>query len=114
MTETTVGHTKQDETDVYIGRGPGGRDMTVTDIGDRGWLGNPYPAEKFGREECIRLFRRHFENLLSDAPHFRNKVRDLSGSTLGCWCRSVDDDAPECHGDVIAEHADRLAAEVDE
>jgi hypothetical protein len=111
MSETRVGHCKRDETDVYIGRGPGGRDMLETPIGSRGWLGNPHTVEDHGRDGCIRRFRRAFEHRIHNSGEFRAAVRDLHGRTLGCWCRSVDDDGPACHGDVIAEWADRLASE---
>ena len=75
----------------------------------RGWLGNPYPADEYGREECIEKFREAFEQKLENDPVFRRAVRDLAGKTLGCWCQSVDADGPACHGEVIAEHVDRLA-----
>jgi len=107
--QTRVGHCKADATDEYIGRGPGGRDMTDTEIGDRGWLGNPYSVDEHGRITCINLFRETFEQRLeTDAP-FRRAVADLHGQTLGCWCRTLDDDGRPCHGDVISEWADRLA-----
>jgi len=107
--ETKVGHCKADSTDEYIGRGPDGRDMTETDIGARGWLGNPYPEDSYGRERCIELFRDDFEAKLHSDEEFREAVADLAGKTLGCWCQHVDAEYPECHGEVIAEWADRLA-----
>lgn len=110
-TRTRVGHTKRDETDVYIGRGPGGRDMLSTPVGDRGWLGNPHTVEDHGREGCIKRFRKAFVRRLEDDPEFRARVRDLAGKTLGCWCQGVDEDGPACHGEVIAEHADRLVSD---
>jgi|APHM01.1.fsa_nt_gi hypothetical protein len=111
MTETRVGHTMADSTDVYVGRGDGSRDMTETPVGVRGWLGNPYPADEFGREECIEMFRRDFEQRLNEDPGFRSAVADLSGQVLGCWCQRLDEDSPACHAEVIAEWADRLADE---
>jgi hypothetical protein len=111
QTETAVGHTKRDETDVYIGRGPGGRDMLNTPVGRRGWLGNPHTVDDHGREGAIERFRRAFEHRLENDLEFRERVRQLAGSTLGCWCRQAHEDGPACHGDVIAEHADRLAAD---
>jgi len=107
---TQVGHCKQDATDVYVGRGPSSRDMTDTRIGDRGWLGNPYPVKgDVTREDSIRYFRRVFETRLETDAEFRDAVADLAGKTLGCWCQRLDDDGPPCHAEVIAEHADRLA-----
>lgn len=108
--ETTVGHCKKDTTDTYIGRGPDGRDMVNTTIGNRGWLGNPFPVtDECTRGESIGRFRRVFKWHLQSDPEFKNAVRDLSGGTLGCWCQTVDDDGPACHGEVIAEWADKLA-----
>jgi len=105
---TTVGHCKRDSTDVYIGRGPGGRDMTETPIGERGWLGNPYTLETYDRAESVRRFQQDFEARLADDEAFRAAVRDLAGATLGCWCQRVEEELPACHGEVIAEWADRL------
>lgn len=110
-TETRVGHCKRDETDVYAGRGQGDRHLLNTEIGERGWLGNPYSVDSHGREECIGLFRSVFEERLQDDPEFRAAVRDLAGQTLGCWCQGVDEDEPACHAEIIASHADRLAAQ---
>ena len=111
---TRVGHCKRDETDAYAGRGPGGRTMNNTEIGTRGWLGNPYRlADGYSRAESINLFRDDFEARLRADDEFRAAVRDLSGAVLGCWCQSLDDDEPACHAEVIAEHADRLARSAD-
>jgi len=107
--ETRVGHCKRDETDVYIGRGPNGRDMLSTALGARGWLGNPHTVEDHGREGCIERFRKAFEYRLENDDEFRHAVRQLHGKTLGCWCQSVRADGPACHGEVIAEWADKLA-----
>jgi len=76
--------------------------MTQTEIGNRGWLGNPYALDDgYTREESIQQFREDFHSRLAE-PEFRQAVNELEGKTLGCWCRSVDEDEPACHGDVIA------------
>ena len=76
----------------------------------RGWLGNPHRLEDgYTRAESIDLFRDDFEAKLRGDDEFREAVRELAEKTLGCWCQRVDDDSPACHGEVIAEHADRLA-----
>ena len=111
MSETRVGHTKADPTDVYVGRGPGGRDMLETPIDKRGWLGNPHSVDDHGREGSIERFRKAFEHRLENDPEFRARVCDLAGKTLGCWCQRLDADEPACHAEVIAEHADRLASD---
>jgi hypothetical protein len=109
--QTRVGHCKRDSTDVYIGRGRGGRDMLNTPIGTRGWLGNPHTVDDHGREGSIERFRKAFEYRLENDEEFRRAVARLAGKRLGCWCQTLDSDAPACHGEVIAEHADRLADE---
>lgn len=107
--ETRVGLWMRDDCDVYAGRGRNGKRFGSADIGERGWLGNPYRADEHGREECIEKFRRVFERRLENDPEFRTAVRDLAGKTLGCWCQHLDETETACHAEVIAEHADRLA-----
>lgn len=84
--------------------------MTWTKIGQRGWLGNPFTVEKFGREESIERFRDYFEEQIENNEELREAVADLQGKTLGCWCQHLDEDEPACHAEVIAEWADRLAS----
>lgn len=106
---TRVGHCKRNSTDVYAGRGPGGRAMDETEIGERGWLGNPYPLDEVeSRAASIEAFRADFVARLKVDSEFREAVRELAGKTLGCWCQSLEDDHPACHAEVIAEQADRL------
>lgn len=109
---TRVGHCKQDETDVYAGRGPDGRNLIDTRVGERGWLGNPHTLEDHTREKSIERFRIDFEEKLARDPTFAAAVADLSGKTLGCWCQRLDEDEPACHAEVIAEHADRISEEL--
>jgi len=103
---TRVGHCKADETDVYAGRGPNGRDMlSVGQPGKRGWLGNPFSLDDgHSREESVEKFRDAFYDKLERDPEFREAVHDLDGDTLGCWCQRLDNDAPACHAEVIAEY----------
>lgn len=111
---TEVGHCKADETDVYVGRGPNGRHMESTPhVHQRGWLGNPYPVDNYGREESLRRFMESFRHKLSYDPEFREAVGELAGSVLGCWCQRLDEDEPACHAEIIAEHAERIARDVD-
>jgi hypothetical protein len=114
---TRIGRTKQDETDQYIGRGEGQAALGDVPIGDRGWLGNPYVTKDAGgdytRHESIEAFREDFEERLATDEAFRDAVRDLSGSVLGGWCQSVEEEGPACHGEVIAAWADWLASSPD-
>lgn len=110
--QTRVGHWLKDDCTVYVGRSANDGHLLTIPIGDRGWLGNPYPVDEYGREECIERFREAFESRLDEDPAFRAAVRDLHGGILGCWCQSLEDNNPSCHGEVIAEGADRLANKV--
>lgn len=58
---------------------------------------------------CVERFRVAFKARLEEDEEFREAVANLHGSVLGCWCRRLNDDRPLCHGEVIAEHAHRLA-----
>jgi len=54
---------------------------------------NPFSAKKYGRSECIQLFRE------SIADRHEEIRRDLSDATsLGCWCHP-----DPCHADVLAD-----------
>jgi hypothetical protein len=87
-----------DEYDVYIGRGRGSI-----------W-GNPF-SHKSGTaaarvvdsvEEAVKSYR---EYVLS-RPELLERVGELKGKRLGCWCKTKGDPNALCHGDVLAELAD--------
>ena len=79
---TRVVHCKKEKYDVYIGR-------------PSEW-GNPFVGGRDGtREEVIEKYRKYLiKNPLIE------KVHELRGKTLGCWCRPR-----KCHGDILAEYA---------
>lgn len=83
---TTVVHRNKAPFDVYIGRpGP---------------YGNPYEIGRDGtRAEVIEKFRVWFAR----HPHREVLLRRIKGKVLGCWCKPS-----ACHGDVLAELADKL------
>jgi hypothetical protein len=84
MTQYVV-HCKKKYHDVYIGR-------------PSKW-GNPFVIGKDGsREEVIEKYRKW---LLSN-PELLEKVKELKGKILGCWCSPK-----RCHGDVLADLANR-------
>jgi hypothetical protein len=98
---------RREEYDVYIGRGKNGNaHIENAEVGERGWLGNPYTVEDFGRQNSIQKFRDAFSDRLEADDAFREAVRDLDGKTLGCFCKPKD-----CHGDVIAEEVEHLNQE---
>lgn len=95
-----VVHCKRDEYDVYIGR-------------PSKW-GNPFShlensvaLFKTGtREEAIQKYK---EWLLSNPKLVEEVRRELKGKVLGCWCHPL-----PCHGDVLAEIANKEEDEVPE
>lgn len=69
-------------------------------IDRRGPWGNPFELPDDGdRETVIANYAEHY---LPHKPSLLNKLGDLRGKALGCWC------APEpCHGDVLKARAER-------
>lgn len=106
---TQVGHQAHDRYGEYVGRADSGEGhMLNTDIGEPGWLGNPYPKAEYGRAECVEKFRVEFDKRLSDNVEFREAVAQLKGTVLACHCQRLGEDNPLCHAEVIAKRADEL------
>ncbi|WP_218836299.1 DUF4326 domain-containing protein [Halorarum salinum] len=112
---TYVGHTQYDSPDVYAGRhgSEGEHDLVTSEIGEAGWLGNPYPVGSLGtREEVVEAFQAALWTLLERNAELRRALyARCRGRVLGCWCHRLeetgDEDAPRCHADVIAETVDK-------
>jgi hypothetical protein len=84
--KTRVVHCKKEPFDVYIGR-------------PSKW-GNPFKIGKDGsREEVIQKYRRW---ILANPVLVAQVPTELRGKKLGCWCKPN-----ACHGDVLAELADK-------
>lgn len=83
---TRVVHCKKEPFDVYIGR-------------PSKW-GNPFKIGKDGsREDVIAKYRQW---ILANPELIAKLPSELKGRMLGCWCRPN-----SCHGDVLAELADK-------
>lgn len=93
----TVVNVKHEDCDLYIGRGPGAAHMNNTPVGEKGWLGNPYPLPKFSRDKSVELFERDFNRRIEQDPKFVAELNKHKGKRLGCFCKPL-----KCHGDVIA------------
>lgn len=85
MRTTVVNRKTGADFDVYIGR-------------PSKW-GNPFVIGKHGSREDVIV--RYWEWLLS-RPDLVAALPELKGKRLGCWCHPL-----PCHGDVLAEMADR-------
>jgi Domain of unknown function (DUF4326) len=83
---TRVVHCKNEPFDVYIGR-------------PSKW-GNPFRIGKDGSREDVLEKYRHW--ILANPSLMARLRSELKGKTLGCWCKPN-----ACHGDVLAELADK-------
>jgi hypothetical protein len=85
-----VVHCKKEPFDVYIGRG------SV-------W-GNPFSHKEGTTAQYLVSSRQEaiikFELYLINNPDLMEKVKELGGKVLGCWCKSK-----SCHGDVLLKYA---------
>jgi Domain of unknown function (DUF4326) len=90
-----VNKDKDDNYDVYIGRGsPWGNPYAV------GFGASPGEAPN-DRDEAIRKFKYDFErNFLKKS---KEEALELKGKVLGCYCKPL-----ACHGDVLAEYLNSL------
>jgi hypothetical protein len=82
---TKVVHCKREQYDIYIGR-------------PSRW-GNPFRIGPDGtREGVIAKYREYIQT----RPDLLAAVPELKDNVLGCWCKPL-----PCHGDVLAELADK-------
>lgn len=93
--DTKVVNLYKEPYDVYIGRSGKGMEGT---------FGNPFPLKK-GEDpgETLEKFKEYFYNRLEEDKDFKNKVDQLKGKTLGCFCKPK-----PCHGDIIKQYLDGL------
>lgn len=69
-------------------------------IGRPSTFGNPFTIGFDGdRKRVIGLFTIYFYDRLAHEDAFREKVHELAGKTLICYCYPK-----ACHGDVIADY----------
>lgn len=106
----TVVHCRRAPYDVYVGRG---RDP---ETGEPGEWGNPFSHRRSrvpgvivvsSVEEAIERYRRHLWAEIRSGRLPFDRLAELAGKTLGCWC------APgPCHGEVLAAGASWAAAQL--
>lgn len=99
---TRVVNLRKEPYDVYIGR-PG--------HGLSGYFGNPVIPDKqcpvcgdvHKRGHTLGCYRTYLEGRVEQDDEFRDRVVDLHGKTLGCFCKPK-----PCHGDVLVSVINRL------
>lgn len=83
--------------DLYVGHGRNRVNLHSAEIGEWGWLGNPFDAAIFGLDQCIEMFAKAFVSKLQADPKFKAAIDALKVNRVLCWCKP---DRP-CHGDAI-------------
>ncbi|MHB1910116.1 MAG: DUF4326 domain-containing protein [Nitrososphaerales archaeon] len=83
-------HWLEDPNHIYIGRNM----VYYVPGSERSKWCNNYTVKKYGREECLKLYKEHVikSGLIKD-------IEELRGMTMGCWC-SVEE---PCHGKILIE-----------
>lgn len=101
---TTVVNLRKEPYDVYIGRGKNGK---VTNLGEYGCFGNPFPLIGNDRVGCIALYKEYFYKRIEDDTAFKSAILALRDKRLGCFCKQPNKKVP-CHGDIIKEFLDTV------
>ena len=80
---------------VYIGRSGKGLD---------GYFGNPFKSSSGKKHgSTLDFFRGYVVDKLDTDEEYYRRVKDLRGKILVCFCKPN-----PCHGDILAEYAERL------
>ena len=81
---------KGEECDVYIGR--------------PSEFGNPFESRDYGLIKCLKYYEAHIRNKLIKDPSFKDRLLELQGKRLGCFCK------PNlCHGDILVKLINELS-----
>ena len=105
MGETKVVNLYREEFDVYIGR---------SGKGQSGYFGNQIPlTNKKDRDLVLEKYSAYFYERIENDPEFKQRVLDLKGKRLGCFCRPDGGfkGKVRCHGQIIAAFCDGVQPE---
>jgi hypothetical protein len=58
--------------------------------------GNKYSVKKYGLEKCLELYK---EDVINSELYER--LDELEGLELGCWCHDDYNKEHKCHGDIL-------------
>lgn len=93
--QTRVVNIFHEPCDIYIGRAGKGKS---------GYFGNPFPLlSRETRGATIERFKKYFYDRIQTDIEFKNRVLEMEGKKLGCFCKQKNKDVP-CHGDVYVEY----------
>lgn len=97
--KTTVVNLNSEPYDIYIGRANRWKRLRKSIWANPFRVDTPQKKYDGDRDTVIAKYRAW----LMEQPELLAKLPELKGKRLGCWCK------PEaCHGDVLAELAERL------
>lgn len=65
---------------------------------------NPFTVTSCGGDISVAI--KKFETHLMNSPALLNRIGELKGKVLGCWCKSSGAPHAPCHGDILARLAD--------
>lgn len=101
--KTLVVNLRLEPYDFYIGR---------AGKGQSGYYGNDHVigfcnicGVTHTREESIQAFRDEFHARILADKEFKDRVLELKGKRLGCFCKQKFKEIP-CHGDIYVEYLD--------
>jgi len=99
MSAPLIVHVNHAPYDVYIGR----RVRNRSDLQPTGW-GNPFRVGKDGSREEVMA---KFVEWIQTQPQLLERVPELRGKVLGCWCAPAEGLSPTldgviCHGQILA------------
>ena len=92
--KTKVVNLYKEPYDIYIGRAGKGRD---------GYYGNPFRIVDGQRGTTKEQFTKYFNERIQNDPVFKEKVLQMKGKILGCFCKQEHKEF-WCHGDVYVEY----------
>ena len=97
---------------VYIGMPGRSADAYGIQADNPTVFGKPWPLLKDPRGWRY-AYLMYLVARLKDDPEFRTAVKSLHGKILVCWCKESKSrgEDPDCHGDLLAYAAERLAHE---
>jgi len=97
MSKTKVVNVKKKDFDVYVGRAvPTYYDARIQAGSE---FANPFSInDRVTRDQAIEQYREHIISKLKKNPKLRNRLMQMEGKKLGCWCSPR-----RCHGDVLVE-----------
>lgn len=86
-----VVHCKVDPYDVYIGR---------PSIWGNPFSHKPDTSAKF-KTNTVEEAVSNYEDWIKTQPQLLEKLGDLKGKVLACWCKTKSNPNKPCHGDVL-------------